>query len=119
MLNLEYAPGANPSRAPVHTHKFVASLLERHAEALAITDPEGVKHALNTWLPIFWWYASQPCVVPTWGTNEPRDHNLSQAGWIAGLLMASAVSSRLNRVAALLTGAAVILTTASIVVSLL
>jgi hypothetical protein len=40
-LKLEYAPGANPDRTEVHTHKLMESLLVRHAEALAITNPEG------------------------------------------------------------------------------
>lgn len=39
----------------------------------------------------FWWRAGRVSIVPTWGTNEPRDSAMSQAGWIAGLLVASAV----------------------------
>lgn len=39
MLRLDHGPALS-DRAPVHTHKLVESLLVRHAEALAITNPE-------------------------------------------------------------------------------
>ena len=40
MLKLEFGRGPN-DWAEVHAYKFVDSLLVRHAEALAITNPEG------------------------------------------------------------------------------
>ena len=42
LLKIELGPAAS-DRADVHTHKLVDSLLVRHAEALAITNPEGGK----------------------------------------------------------------------------
>lgn len=48
-----------------------------------------------------------------WGEREPLDPTQSQAGWIAGLLVAASESARLNRRAALLTGVAIVLTTGS------
>lgn len=60
-----------------------------------------------------WFRASRIDAVPIWVAREPVDPIQSQAGWIAGILTAASESSRLNRRAALLTGVAVILTTAS------
>lgn len=42
MLKVEHGPNVS-DRAQIHAHKLVDSLLVRHAEALAITNPEGGK----------------------------------------------------------------------------
>jgi hypothetical protein len=60
-----------------------------------------------------WFRASQIDAIPVWGDREPVDPTQSQAGWIAGILTAASESGRLNRRAALFTGVAVMLTTAS------
>jgi len=66
----------------------------------------------------FWHLASRVNAIPVWGDREPADASLSQAGWIAGLLGAAAESARLNRIAAALTAAAVLVSTASSIIGL-
>jgi fatty acid desaturase len=61
----------------------------------------------------FWFRASGVQIDPVWNEREPVDPEQSQAGWIAGMLNASSSSARMNRVAAFLTGVAVILRTGS------
>lgn len=63
-----------------------------------------------SWL---WYESSKLEVVPLWAELEPGDAMISMAGWIAGFLRHSMDSAELNARAALLTGIAVALSTAS------
>jgi hypothetical protein len=65
----------------------------------------------------YWWYRSAQIVaVPSWAVGEPGvfsgvepgDSQLSDSGWIAGLLVASQKSADLNRRAALWTASSVL-----------
>jgi len=66
----------------------------------------------------WWWLASRVDTTPVWGDREPADTAASQAGWIAGLLLAANESARLNRRAAALTAAAVLVSTLASVAGL-
>jgi hypothetical protein len=59
----------------------------------------------------YWFRASCVEAVPIWGEQEPVDPIQSQAGWVAGQLKAGTESANLNKIAARLTAAAVVLTT--------
>jgi len=61
----------------------------------------------------YWLRASRIDAVPVWADREPVDPMMSQAGWIAGLLVAANESARLNKCAAKLTAVAVVLATSS------
>ncbi|MDP9123512.1 MAG: hypothetical protein M3N82_02755 [Pseudomonadota bacterium] len=66
----------------------------------------------------WWWLASRVETTPVWGDREPGEQAASQAGWIAGLLVAANESARLNRRAAGLTAAAVLVSTLASVAGL-
>lgn len=65
----------------------------------------------------FWYCASKIAVSPMWSRGEspfePVIPELSQGGWISGLLEASAESARLNKIAALWTGGSILISAAS------
>ena len=56
----------------------------------------------------YWYRSSKVPTNPTWIT-EPGEELNSQAGWIAGMMQASAEAARLNAVAAMWTGISVVL----------
>jgi hypothetical protein len=58
----------------------------------------------------FWYRVSKVEIVPIWavaGRMEPVIPELSQGGWISGLLAAGNEAARLNKIAALWTAASV------------
>ena len=59
----------------------------------------------------YWWRASRIQIRPVWGMREPIDQTLAIAGWIAGINSAAEQSGRLNTIAAILSGAAVLAST--------
>jgi len=65
----------------------------------------------------FWYCTSVVPTVPTWARgNEPFEPvipELSQAGWIIGLLEAASEIARLNKLAALWTGGSILFSAAS------
>jgi hypothetical protein len=65
----------------------------------------------------YWWYQSAQIVaIPSWAVGEPGvfsgvepgDSQLSDSGWIAGLLVAAQKSANLNKRAALWTAFSVL-----------
>jgi hypothetical protein len=59
----------------------------------------------------YWWRASRVTIIPVWSDKEPIDQTLALAGWIAGINQAVELSGKLNTVAAVLSGAAVVVST--------
>jgi hypothetical protein len=59
----------------------------------------------------YWWRASRVAIIPLWGAREPVDQSQALAGWIVGINEAAEVSGKLNTIAALLSGAAVLVST--------
>jgi len=62
----------------------------------------------------YWFHASKVNIIPAWPKNadvltEPGETLESQAGWIAGMITAVALSSDLNKSAARWTATAVVL----------
>lgn len=82
---------------------------------LALTSLGTVLGLAAAWL---WWLASLVDTTPVWGNREPADTAASQAGWIAGILLAANESARLNRRAAAMTAAAVLVSTLASVAGL-
>lgn len=59
----------------------------------------------------YWWRASRIPVVPKWGSIEPLDPAQALAGWVVAINEASSQSGRLNAIAAVLSGLAVVTST--------
>jgi hypothetical protein len=59
----------------------------------------------------YWWRSSRIQIQPVWGTREPIDQAQAIAGWIAGINIAAEESGKLNTIAAILSGAAVLMST--------
>ena len=59
----------------------------------------------------YWWRASRIAIIPQWGAREPLDQAQSLAGWIVGINAAADASGKLNSLAAVLSGAAVVFST--------
>lgn len=59
----------------------------------------------------YWWRASRVTIIPQWGDREPVDQAQALAGWIVGINAAADVSGKLNTLAAVLSGAAVVSST--------
>jgi hypothetical protein len=68
----------------------------------------------------YWYCTSAVSTTPTWarGENafEPVDREQAHAGEVAGLVQAANESARLNKIAALWTGASIFLSALSVVV---
>jgi hypothetical protein len=65
-----------------------------------------------------WWVASTGKIHPGW-TVEPGEAEAAQAGWIVGIMNNVIESAKLNKRAALWTGASVLLSSVSGILSLI
>ena len=59
----------------------------------------------------YWWRASRVTIMPQWGYREPVDQAQALAGWIVGINTAAEISGKLNTLAAVFSGAAVVTST--------
>lgn len=52
-------------------------------------------------------------IIPVWGDREPLDETQALAGWIVGINKAAEISGKLNTIAVVLSGIAIIISTAA------
>lgn len=84
------------------------STQEWHLLSIGLANLGLVMGILAAW---YWWRASRVAIIPLWGAREPLDQTQALAGWIVGLNQAAELSGKLNTIAALLSGAAVVAST--------